>query len=59
VIDCLPQEIRLLREEMRLKEALMSRIPAHRRPYYQPVERLAILELRAARAWSLEQTAEH
>ncbi len=50
-IDRLPQEIRLLREEMR--------IPGHRRPYYQPVERLAILELRAARAWSLEQTAEH
>jgi hypothetical protein len=58
-IDRLPQEIRLLREEMRLKDGRMSRIPGHRRPYYQSVERLAILELRAARAWSLQQTAEH
>jgi transposase InsO family protein len=37
----------------------MQRIPGHRRPYYQPTERLAILELRAARGRSLEQTAEH
>jgi transposase InsO family protein len=36
----------------------MARIPGHRRPYYQPTERLAILELRAARGWALEQTAE-
>lgn len=57
-VDCLRQQISLLREEMRLKDARMQRVPGHRRPYYQPVERLAILELRAARAWSLEQTAE-
>jgi transposase InsO family protein len=44
---------------MRLKDARMQRIPGHRRPYYQPTERLAILELRAAHGWSLEQTAEH
>ena len=43
---------------MRLKDARMARIPGHRRPYDQPTERLAILELRAARGWSLEQTAE-
>jgi hypothetical protein len=53
-IDRLRQELNLLREEMRLKDARMQRIPGHRRPYYQPVERLAILELRAARGWSLE-----
>ena len=35
----------------------MLRIPAQRRPHYPPVERLAILELRAARGWSLSQTA--
>ncbi len=57
--DRLRQEFNLLREEMRLKDARIQRIPGHRRPYYQPVERLAILELRAARGWSLEQTAEH
>jgi putative transposase len=43
---------------MRLKDARMARIAAHRRPFYQPTERLAILELRAARGWSLDQTAE-
>jgi hypothetical protein len=57
-IDRLRQEVHLLREEMRLKDARMARIAAHRRPFYQPTERLAILELRAARGWSLEQTAE-
>ena len=35
----------------------MLRIPPQRRPHYPPIERLAILELRAARAWSLVQTA--
>jgi transposase InsO family protein len=58
-IDRLRQELNVLREEMRLKDARMARIPGHRRPYYQPIERLAILELRAARGWSLEQAAEH
>ena len=33
-------------------------IPPHQRPHYAPTERLAILELRAARGWSLAQTAE-
>ena len=28
----------------------MLRIPAQRRPHYPPIERLAILELRAVRA---------
>ncbi len=53
----LRQEVHLLREEIRLKDARMHRIPGRRRPYYQSIERLAILELRAARSWSLEQTA--
>jgi transposase InsO family protein len=35
----------------------MRRIPAQRRPHYPPNERLAILELRAARGWSQAQTA--
>jgi len=35
----------------------MARINPHRRPYYPPTERMAILELRAARGWTLEQTA--
>ncbi len=51
-------EILLLREELRIKDARMEQIPPHRRPHYPPVERLAILELRAARGWSLSQTAD-
>ncbi|MEN6451708.1 MAG: DDE-type integrase/transposase/recombinase [Thermoguttaceae bacterium] len=35
----------------------MTQIPPHRRPQYPPTERMAILELKAARSWSLEQTA--
>ncbi len=54
----LRQEVNLMREEMRLKDGRMERIPAQRRPYYHPTERLAILELRAARGWSLAQTAD-
>jgi hypothetical protein len=55
--DRLRQELALLQEEMRIKDARMLRIPAHRRPHYPPIERLAILELRAARGWSMAQTA--
>jgi len=56
-LDRASQEIALLREEMRIKDARMARIDPHRRPHYPPVERMAILQLRAARGWSLEQTA--
>ncbi len=51
------QEITLLHEETRIKDARMVRINPHRRPHYPPTERLAILELKAARGWSIEQTA--
>jgi putative transposase len=50
--------VNLLSEEMRLKDARMERLPAHRRPHYHPIERLAILELRAARGWSADQVAD-
>jgi len=50
-------EIALLREEIRIKNARMIKIPAKNRPFYPPLERMAILELRAARGWSLAQTA--
>ena len=55
--DRLQQETQLLREEIRIKDARMEQLEAHRRPHYPPTERLAILELRAARGWSLTQTA--
>jgi len=57
--DRLRQELALIREEMRIKDSRMLRIPAQRRPHYPPTERLSILELRAARGWSLAQTARH
>src|SRR5512139_847132 len=51
-------ELALLREELRIKDARLERVPPHRRPHYPAVERLAILELRAARGWPVAQTAE-
>ena len=54
----LEHEVILLREGLRIKDARMERVPPHRRPHYPAVERLAILELRAARGWSAAQTAE-
>ena len=53
----LRQEVALLNEELRIKDARMDRIPAQRRPHYPPMERLAILDLRAARGWSGAETA--
>jgi transposase-like protein len=55
--DRLLQEIQFLREEMRIKDSRMEQIEPHRRPHYPPTARLAILELRAGRGWTLAQTA--
>lgn len=55
--DQADQEITLLCEQLRIVNARMASIPPHRRPQYPPTERMAILELKAARDWSLEQTA--
>ena len=56
-LDRADQENALLGEEMRIKDARVARMDPHRRPHYPPTERMAILELRVARGWSLEQTA--
>ena len=56
--DRLHEECALLREELRLKDARIAQIAPQRRPQYRPHERMAILELRAARGWSLKQTAD-
>ena len=56
-VDQLEHEVRLLREECRIKDARLARISPAQRPHYLPTERLAILQLRAARGWSLAQTA--
>jgi transposase InsO family protein len=56
-VDRLSHELGLLREELRIKDARMARVPPHRRPHYAPFERMAILELRASRGWSARQAA--
>jgi hypothetical protein len=55
--DGLEQELALLREEIRIKDVRMAQIVPQRRPHYPATERMAILELRATRGWSLEQAA--
>jgi transcriptional regulator with XRE-family HTH domain len=54
----LRREIGLLREELRIKDARMGLLAPQRRPHYPPAERMAILEMRAARGWTLAETAE-
>ena len=51
-------KISLLEEELRLKDLRMERMKPRRRPHYRGVERLAILELKAARGWSKAQAAD-
>ncbi len=57
-IDQFEQDNSLLQEELRIKDARMLRLSPHRRPYYASIERMAILELRAARGWTAAKTAE-
>jgi len=56
--DRAQQEVALLNEELRIHRARMAQLPPHRRPYYPPTERMAILQLKAARNWSQEQAAQ-
>lgn len=56
--DRLSQQVAWLTEEIRIKDARMRLTAAQRRPHYAPTERMSILELRSARAWSLQQTAD-
>ena len=56
--DRLQEECALLREELRIKDTRIAQIAPQRRPHYGPYERMAILELHAARGWSLKQTAD-
>ncbi len=55
--DRLQQTVALLREKLRIHHARMARMPPQKRPHDTPSERMAILEIRAAQGWSLEQTA--
>ncbi len=55
-LDRARHEIALLREEIRIKDARMAQVLPQHRPHYPQQERMAILQLRAARNWSAEQT---
>ena len=57
-VDRLRTEVAQLTEELDLKDSRWARVPARRRPYYGPVQRMRILELRAARGWSTQQAAD-
>ncbi len=48
-VSILEEELALLTEEIRIKDARMSRISAHQRPHYSPQEQMAILEIKATR----------
>ncbi len=41
-VDRLRTEVALLKEELELKDARWARVPARRRPYYGPVQRMRI-----------------
>jgi transposase InsO family protein len=57
-LDRAKTEIALLREELNIKDARWSRVPPRQRPHYSPIQRMWILELKAARGWTASQVAE-
>jgi len=57
-IDRLRAEITHLKEEMEIKDSRWGRHSPRRRPHYGPVQRMRILQLRAARGWTVAQVAE-
>jgi hypothetical protein len=56
-MDRLTNEVALLQEELRIKDARIAKLDPRRRPHYPATERMAILELKAVRGWSLAQAA--
>ena len=56
-LDSACAEISMLREELRIKDARLATLDPRRRPHYRPTERMSIVELRAARGWSVAETA--
>ncbi len=57
-VERLRAEIALYKEELGIKDARWTRVPARRLPYYNPIQRMQILQLKAARGCSAVQTAE-
>ena len=56
-LDRADTEIALLKEELAIKDARWGRVPSRRRPHFTPIQRMRILQLKAARSWSCEQAA--
>lgn len=52
-------EAALLREELDLVRGRLARMSPRKRPFYTPTERLRVLELRALRGWTRDETEEH
>jgi len=52
-------EVDLLRRDVEVFRAQREGLPPYRRPDYQPEQRLAILQLRRLRGWSIKKTAKH
>jgi len=52
-------EVDLLRRDVEVFRAQREGLPPHRRPDYRPEQRLAILQLRRLRGWSIKKTAKH
>jgi len=52
-------EVDLLRREAEIFRAQRESLPSHRRPDYRPEQRLAILQLRRLRGWSVKKTAKN
>ena len=50
-------EIALLQEEMQIEDSRWSRLSSRKRPHYTPIQRMRVLQLKAARGWSYEQAA--
>jgi putative transposase len=56
-LDQATTEIAMLREELSIKDDRWNRSHRRRRPHYTPTQRMRILQLRAARGWTLEEIA--
>jgi len=57
-VDRLRDELAAQQEVARIVCARFARVDARNRPHYRPTERMAILEVRAARGWTLKRTAD-
>jgi hypothetical protein len=53
--DRIDSEVAMLREELRINDARMAVMAPHRRPHHPPTERMASLQLMAARGRSKAQ----